>query len=206
MPRAPGTTGQDTKERIFQTAVRMFSERGFNGVSVRDITGAVGIKESSLYNHFASKDALISAIYETFRERLLSRTVTAETVDLMLDSTPAAEYFKTVFALYAQTMTEPFAVMVWRILVSEQFHDPRANKLYNEDIGKKLQADTALVLSRMIARSLIKDVDVEVAARGLVEGIKGMLFRFIGIGEAGKTEFLESAHSHIAFFWNCVKN
>ena len=206
MPRLPGSTGHDTKDRIFQAAVRLFSERGYNGVSMRDLAGAVGIKESSLYNHFSGKDAIISSIYDDFRRRLLSRSVTGEAVDAMLDALPAATYFKNVFTIYAQAMTEPFSVMVWRILVSEQFRDPRANALYNNEIREKLHTDTVLVLSRMLPRGLIKNVDLDTAASGLLEGIKGMLFRFIGSGEGGKETFLDSVDRHIEFFWNCVKS
>ena len=41
-----------TKERIRYEALNLFSEKGFDTVSVRDIASAVGIKESSLYNHY----------------------------------------------------------------------------------------------------------------------------------------------------------
>ncbi len=40
-----------TKENIEFQALNMFSERGYKGVSVRDIAAAVGIKESSIYKH-----------------------------------------------------------------------------------------------------------------------------------------------------------
>ena len=204
MPRPAGGSGQETKERILQSAVELFSERGYNGVSVRDLARAVGIKESSLYNHFANKDAIIAEIYDSFRERLLSRVVTAESVDEMLDRIGAAGYFTTVFRLYAEAMTEPTSVMVWRILVAEQFRDPRANALYNHDIHDKLHDDTVLVLSRMRARGLIRDVDLETAADGLLEGIKAMLFRFIGSPDESKDEFLASVDRHINFFWQCI--
>lgn len=39
-----------TKEKIVETALDLFSQRGYDGVSVRDIARAVGIRESSLYN------------------------------------------------------------------------------------------------------------------------------------------------------------
>ena len=46
-----------TKERIIDQALDLFSRKGYDGVSVRDISGAVGIKESSLYNHFHRNSA-----------------------------------------------------------------------------------------------------------------------------------------------------
>jgi len=45
--------------RLLETAVVAFAERGYHGVSVRDLTGAVGIKPGSFYSHYPSKEALL---------------------------------------------------------------------------------------------------------------------------------------------------
>ena len=44
-----------TKEKIVETALELFSQRGYGGVSIRDIAREVGIRESSIYNHFPGK-------------------------------------------------------------------------------------------------------------------------------------------------------
>lgn len=53
-----------TKEKIIETALDLFSQRGYDGVSVRDIARAVGIRESSIYNHFESKQAIFDGIVD----------------------------------------------------------------------------------------------------------------------------------------------
>ena len=53
-----------TKERILETALELFSQRGYGGVSVRDIARAVGIRESSIYNHFENKRAVFDGIVD----------------------------------------------------------------------------------------------------------------------------------------------
>ena len=53
-----------TKEKILDTALELFSRQGYDGASVRDIARAVGIRESSLYNHFPSKRALFDGIVD----------------------------------------------------------------------------------------------------------------------------------------------
>jgi len=58
----------NTKERIFYTAVELFSENGYNKISVRDIAKAVGITVSSLYNHYGSKEEIINSLYDFFAE------------------------------------------------------------------------------------------------------------------------------------------
>jgi AcrR family transcriptional regulator len=51
----------DMKERILQTADKLFYSRGIRAIGVDTIAAEVGISKRTLYNHFPSKDALISA-------------------------------------------------------------------------------------------------------------------------------------------------
>lgn len=53
------TRPKDTKERLRQQALRLFAERGYNGVSMRDIAEAVGVRQGAIYNHFVSKQQLL---------------------------------------------------------------------------------------------------------------------------------------------------
>ena len=61
-----------TKERIINTAIMLFSDRGYDSVSMRDIAAEVGIKAGSIYNHFPSKVGILKSLYELYaRERSL---------------------------------------------------------------------------------------------------------------------------------------
>src|SRR6201985_2253050 len=51
----------DMKERILETADRLFYLRGIRAIGVDTIAAEIGISKRTLYNHFPSKDALISA-------------------------------------------------------------------------------------------------------------------------------------------------
>lgn len=53
-----------TKEKILREALTLFSTRGYEAVSMRDIGRAVGVKESSLYKHFPAKQAILDAIVQ----------------------------------------------------------------------------------------------------------------------------------------------
>jgi AcrR family transcriptional regulator len=52
------------KERILETADRLFYLQGIRAVGVDTIAAEIGISKRTLYNHFPSKDALISAYLE----------------------------------------------------------------------------------------------------------------------------------------------
>ena len=49
----------NNKEKIFEKSIALFSEYGYDGVSIRKIASAVGIKESSIYNHYKSKESIL---------------------------------------------------------------------------------------------------------------------------------------------------
>lgn len=51
-----------TKEKILYEALDLFSVKGYDAVSMRDIAARVVVKESSLYNHFSSKRAIYEGI------------------------------------------------------------------------------------------------------------------------------------------------
>lgn len=58
-----------TRQRIMDESLTLFSIRGYDGVTVKDIAGAVGIKDSSLYKHFKSKREIYDSLLEEMNER-----------------------------------------------------------------------------------------------------------------------------------------
>ncbi len=67
----PGTTDPSTRDRVADIAASLFADRGFAGVSMRDIAEAVGIKAASLYNHYPDKEALyLASLQHVFARRV----------------------------------------------------------------------------------------------------------------------------------------
>ena len=60
---------EDTRKKILAKALELFSQRGYDAVSVGDIAAAVGVKAPSLYNHFSGKRAIFDAIVEAAAEQ-----------------------------------------------------------------------------------------------------------------------------------------
>jgi len=56
------TKGLSTRAAITDVAVRLFSERGYTGTTMRDIAEAVGVLPGSLYAHIESKETLLLEI------------------------------------------------------------------------------------------------------------------------------------------------
>ena len=57
----------DTRRRILDAALSLFSEKGYANVFVAEIADAVGIKAPSLYKHFAGKQEIFDAIVQEIR-------------------------------------------------------------------------------------------------------------------------------------------
>ncbi len=64
-------TRTNTKDDLRNHARRLFAEHGYEGVSMRDIAGSVGIRQSAIYNHFPSKQHLLVDLMVSHMERLL---------------------------------------------------------------------------------------------------------------------------------------
>ena len=82
-PLPPRASSDGTHRRIQAAALELFAERGYHGVSMRELAGATGIQASSLYAHVTSKEELLLELillgHEEHRERL--RTALIETGD-----------------------------------------------------------------------------------------------------------------------------
>ena len=55
---------EDRRLQIAQTAMRLFSERGFRGTTTKEIAHAAGVSEAIIFRHFATKEDLYSAIID----------------------------------------------------------------------------------------------------------------------------------------------
>ncbi|WP_435602768.1 TetR/AcrR family transcriptional regulator [Streptomyces sp. bgisy130] len=64
-----------TRQKIADTALRLFLERGYDAVGIRDVAAEADVAVTTLFSHFASKEALVFEQDENFKQRL-TRAVT----------------------------------------------------------------------------------------------------------------------------------
>lgn len=79
---------QQTRRLIFETASRLFAERGFDAVTVAEVARAADVSEMTVFNHFPTKEDLCFAGMEFFEERLL------DAVRGRAEGVPALEAFR----------------------------------------------------------------------------------------------------------------
>lgn len=85
------------RDQILDVCARLFAERGYAATSTRDIADAVGIRQASIYYHFAGKPGIL--------EELLARTV-RPTLDHLDKIDVVAEEHGPASALYALVMID----------------------------------------------------------------------------------------------------
>jgi TetR/AcrR family transcriptional regulator len=76
-----GSPEPKARERILETAIGMFAEKGYAGTSVREIVEQAGVSKPVLYYYFKSKEGLFLAILdlaEDLQKQLLSEILKSE--------------------------------------------------------------------------------------------------------------------------------
>ena len=66
-------TVQDAKEKLLAAATRLFAEKGFAGVSIRQLAEAAGVNSAMISYYYGGKEGLYEAVLTTQYERLLAK-------------------------------------------------------------------------------------------------------------------------------------
>lgn len=88
----------DTKARLLQQSRTLFARHGYEGVSMRDIARAVGLRQSAIYNHFSNKQDLLVTLMVSHMDYLL--TAMKNAVDDIEDPTLRLETFVRLHVTY----------------------------------------------------------------------------------------------------------
>lgn len=69
-PRARTKTpkGEQTRERVLDTALTLFRARGFDATTMRDVAAGAGLSLGAAYHYFPSKEAIVLAYYDRVQE------------------------------------------------------------------------------------------------------------------------------------------
>lgn len=147
-----------TKEKIIYAAIDLFSANGYSAVSIRDITRVVGIKESSLYNHFKSKDELLDVIFSMFMENVGKTSFREEEIDELLPGLEPEVFLQHHVLRFREKLT-PTMEKIWKIIYLEQFRDKRARDFVIKEIIGRAGAFYEKAFRAIVKGSGNKSVD-----------------------------------------------
>ena len=130
---------RNTKQAILEEALNLFSVNGYDVVSVRDIANAVGIKDSSLYKHYKSKQEIFKTLLDGMNQRF-EETVAfyqlpqgeIEQVYQQYGENNLVWLKKAVEAMFLFFMDDAYAKKFIHLLMIEQYKNNEAAKLFEE--------------------------------------------------------------------------
>ena len=202
---------EDTKQKILDKALELFSSRGYDAVSVGEIAQAVGIKAPSLYNHFPSKQAIFDALVESVAAQYTRDTdqisihvqnapqdipvFTAITEDALFDK--VRQIFE--YSLHNETIRR-----FRRMMTIEQFRSPELAALYSGRYVDRVLAYHAGIFRALMASGEIAAEDPDTLAMLYVAPV----LTLIGICDRQperEGECLEKLRQHVTLFFRLVR-
>lgn len=197
----------ETKNKILDTAIDLFSKKGYTGASIRDITKEVGIKESSLYKHFKNKEEILEIIFLNFRKEVSKIMPPEEQLDSIIQKfTPKAFMVRGV-SNFVDHINDPIMQKIWRIIYIEQYRDQMARDIYFNDILGNTIRFLELAFKKMMELNKIKPFDPKTLAIEYQYPVFTMITEFNMLKfENMDTKEVETKFSnHIDFFWQIIR-
>lgn len=156
----------DTKRRILLEALRLFSKRGYDAISVEQIASAVGIKAPSLYKHYKSKKDIFDAIFEDTAKRYeefiqtISIPVTDSKQDVVVfENITAEDLVQKVKSLIEYSLHDEYISKFRKMMTIEQFRSPELSKLYSDRYVNQIQNYHTDLFTKMIEAGVLKKED-----------------------------------------------
>ena len=159
----------DTKQRILDEALTLFSEKGYANVFVGDIADAVGIKAPSLYKHYKSKKAIFDAIIDLMNSRFAEQ---AKAMNISgNDASVDASIYKSLsedqllklgreFFLYY--LHDDYNRKFRKMLTLEQFHDSDLAKVYSKLYVDDPLSYQGMLFGFMVTAGVLKTDNVQI--------------------------------------------
>lgn len=129
----------NNREKIVSTAIQLIAEKGYDAVSIRQITGQVGIKESSFYNHFSSKKALLVEIFNLLQKGLESSRTSKEEIEAKVKEMTLAEFMKYRLDKFLGGWSDQMAQQLWYVVSHQQYKDKKASALIVRESEKFIE-------------------------------------------------------------------
>lgn len=195
-----------TKIKILETSIHLFSQKGYNGVSIRDIIKEVGIKESSVYKHFRNKNEILETIFLNIRKEVAKICPPLNRLEDIVSDLSPRRFLEKGLEQFMDHINNPIMRKIWRILYIEQYRDPVAREIYLHDILNTTLNFLEEAFKLMQAKHLIPPLDPRTLAVEYQYPIFTMITEYIILSFDHKEtyEVERKMSNHIDFFCKAV--
>ena len=201
---------EDTKQKILEKALELFSTQGYDSVSVGEIAKAVGIKAPSLYNHFPSKQAIFDAImestaaqYEADTDQINIHVQNAEQDIPVFTEISEDALFEKVRQIFEYSLHNE-AISRFRCMMTlEQFRSPELAALFSRRYVERVVDYHAGIFRALIAAGEIRAADPDTLAMMYVAPV----LTLIGVCDRQperEGECLEKLQNHVQLVFRMV--
>ena len=143
------------KKEIIMATLELAANKGLGNVSMNMIADKVGIKKPSLYNHFASKEELVEAMYQFLREEAKKNAnVGAIDYTVIFADKSALEILRMMVGGYFNMNQQEHMLNFYKVIYSERSLNPMAAKIVAEETDKMIIATKQLFYAMEIHKLL----------------------------------------------------
>ena len=164
---------KDTKERILEEALRQFSQKGYDGTNIRELTASLGLVKSSMYKHFSSKEEIWNALLDELARYYDMRFGSAENLPPVPDS--LEELTEMTMKMVNFTIHDEKVVMSRKLLNIEQFRDERAGQLATKHFMTGLTEMFTHIFKEMTDKGLLRKDDPKMLAFSYIAPISTLI-------------------------------
>ena len=164
---------KDTKERILEAALEMFSRKGYDGTNIRELTASLGLVKSSLYKHFESKEDIWNALLDKMIAYYSERFGSPEKMPPVPDSLDGL--VELTMRMVDFTVHDERVVMTRKLLSIEQYRDDRARELATKHFLTGLKEMFAYIFDGMMNKGLLRRDDPEMLAFAYTAPISALI-------------------------------
>lgn len=186
-----------TKEKLMDSALKLFSMKGFDGTSVDEIAEAIGIKGPNLYNYFKGKEALLDTLITTSEEVYRTQMNNIASTPRVIRS--GKDLKEHSLGMLAYTLNSEQAIQMRRLLTIEQFRNERFAQLATKYSIENMVGLYTGIFREMIKDGLVKDYDPETLAITFALPIS----EYVALSDRdadNKAEAMKKIENHIDFF------
>ena len=147
----------DTKEKILAAALEMFSQYGYAGTNIRELTASLGLVKSSMYKHFKSKEDIWNTLLDELIAYYEARFGSSEHLPPVPDS--LEELVSMTMRMVSFTIHDEKVVKSRKLLSIEQFRDERARDLATKYFLTGLKDMFTQIFAGMMGKGLLRRDD-----------------------------------------------
>ena len=164
---------KDTKERILEAALEMFSRKGYDGTNIRELTASLGLVKSSMYRHFKSKEEIWNTLLDEMIAYYSARFGSPENLPPIPDSLEGL--VEMTRQMTDVTIHDEKIIMTRKLLSIEQFRDDRARDLATKHFLTGLKEMFTHIFTGMMDKGLLQKEDPAMLAFAYTAPISALI-------------------------------